>query len=128
MRKLLLITLLLVSLGSFAQEKTTFIMTSAKNEVCKRTSTKWITVNRTYDDIEIEVRDGIVYMDTKGGGKYTPIEKSTEKMKDGFIVFSVMCRDKDYIKCEFAMYKGDDGIVLCTIEYNDYKYFYYRDK
>jgi hypothetical protein len=102
-------------------------MTSAKNEVCKRTSTKWVTINRTYDDIEIEVIDGIIYLDTKRSSTYTPIEKSTIKYMDGYEIFSVLCKDKNYNKCVFSILKDDEGdVFLCTVEYNDYKYFYYK--
>jgi hypothetical protein len=74
-------------------------MTTAKNEICKRTSTKWITINRTYDDIEIEVRDGIIHLDNNNNSTYTPIEKSKVEYKDGYEVFTVLCKDKKYNKC-----------------------------
>lgn len=128
MRKLLLPFLIVFSSIVHAQVESTFIMTSAKNEVCKRTNTKWVTINRTYDDIEIEVIDGVVHLDTKRLSTYTPIEKSTIKYMDGYEIFSVLCRDKSYNKCIFSIYKHDeDGdVFLCTVEYNDYKYFYYK--
>jgi hypothetical protein len=127
MRKLLLSLFVVLSSIAHAQVESTFIMTSAKNEVCKRTSTKWVTINRTYDDIEIEVIDGIIYLDTKRSSTYTPIEKSTIKYMDGYEIFSVLCKDKNYNKCVFSILKDDEGdVFLCTVEYNDYKYFYYK--
>jgi len=128
MRKLLLIVGLLVSIFSYSQEETTFVMTTAKNEICKRTSTKWITINRTYDDIEIEVRNGIIHLDNNNNSTYTPIEKSKVEYKDGYEVFTVLCKDKKYNKCIFGMYKDEDGVFLCTVEYEDLKYFYYKYK
>ncbi len=128
MRKLIFIFTLFISSFSFGQVESTFIMTTAKNEICKRTSTKWVTINRTYDDIEIEDRDGIIHLDNNNNSTYTPIEKSKVEYKDDYEVFTVLCKDKKYNKCIFAMYKDDDGVFLCTVEYEDVKYFYYKYK
>jgi hypothetical protein len=128
MRKLIFILTLFISSFAFGQVESTFIMTTAKNEICKRTSTKWVTINRTYDDIEIEVRDGIIHLDNNNNSTYTPIEKSKVQYKDDYEVFTVLCKDKKYNKCIFSMYKDDDGVFLCTIEYGDIKYFYYKYK
>jgi hypothetical protein len=126
MRKLLLIVGLLVSIFSYSQEETTFVMTTAKNEICKRTATKWITINRTYDDIEIEVRNGIIYLGNNSAATYTPIANTSKQYKEDYEVLSVLCRDKKSNKCIFSMYKDDDGVFLCTVEYEDIKYFYYK--
>lgn len=129
MRKLTLILALFISICAYSQEETTFVMTTAKNEICKRTSTKWVTINRTYDDLEIEVRNGIVHIDNKKSSTYTPIEKSNIVYKDGYEIFSVLCRDNSYTKCIFSIYKDDDDdVFLCTVEYQDIKYFYYKYK
>lgn len=124
------IVLVIITFISYAQENTTFLMTSQKNEVCKRTTSKWITTNRTYDNIEIEYRDGIVYFDNNSDSKFTPIGKGTIKKMDGFERFTVLCYDKNEVRCEFAIYRysADDEIFMCTIEYSDYKYFYYKYK
>jgi len=128
MRKLLLLLALLVSTLSYSQEETTFVMTTAKNEICKRSSTKWITINRTYDNIEIEVRDGVIYFDNNSSATYTPIANTNKQYKDGYDVLTVLCKDKNLVKCSFAMYKDEDGVFLCTVEYQDLKYFYYKYK
>ena len=126
MRKILLLVAILFSINSYSQEETIFVMTTAKNELCKRTATKWITINRTYDDLEIEVRDGVIYIDNDNSSSYTPIATTKKEYRDGYEILTVLCKDKRLSKCFFSMYKDDDGVFLCTVEYNDLKYFYYK--